>query len=369
MKHLFFRGLCLAVLFACLFSFTACGYGCGRGDKYKIACFAYKFDDSYVTTVRTALENGLKAHRDEITMTIYNGENNQQAQSAQIDTALTQGVDLLLINAVDFQAAGEGLAKKAKDKRVPAIFFNREVSDAAIAMDDQFCFVGTDPDAPGYMVGELIAEMLGSDEAFRRYDKNGDGKIQYAMFRAEVGNAEADGRTQYSVSEANRLLAENDALTAANKTGGVLTRVGADQLANWSSATANNMMGSLFQVVGGVPNVELVICNNDDMALGVISALEAKGYNRAGSREGDPDHYIPVFGVDALSTAMDAIRAGKMQGTVRQDGAAMADAILRIVFNIKEGRPLLDGTDYAFDEGTRKLRIPYYKITAEDTKG
>ena len=329
-----------------------------------MAVFAYKFDDSYIATVRTALENGFGQYRDRMTVTFYNGEANQQTQSTQIDTAITQGADLLIINAVDFQSAGQALAEKAKAKGLPVIFFNREVSDAAVNVADNVCFVGTDPDAPGYMQGELVADMLKDNEAFRKYDRNGDGKIQYAMFRAEVGNAEADGRTKYAVSQANKLLAENDALTAADKNGAVLQRVGADQLANWDSATANNMMGSLFRVQNGVPNIELVLCNNDDMALGVISALEAKGFNTRGSRDGKGE-YIPVFGVDALATALDAMNNGKMQGTVKQDGEAMAKAIVAIAANIMEGKPFLEGTEYQFESGVRKLRIPYTPVAAK----
>ncbi len=344
-----------------LSTMTACSCG---GDKFRVAVFAYKYDDSYISTVRTALEQEFNAHAGEVEVTFYNGENNQQTQSTQIDTALTRGADLLLINAVDFQASGEALAEKAASRGIPVIFFNREVTDKAVMSADNICFVGTNPDEPGYMMGEMVAGMLATNEAFRKYDKNGDGKIQYAMFRAEVGNAEADGRTTYSVSEANRLLKENAALTVANKNGSILVRVGSDQLANWDSATANNMMSSLFRTEGGVPNIELVLCNNDDMALGVISALEAKGYNTAGSRTDEAKPYIPVFGVDALATAMDAISAGKMEGTVKQDGAAMAKAIVSIAMNIKAGRGFLDDTTYQFDEGTRKLRIPYASVRA-----
>ena len=355
------RAIC-ALLCLCLMA-CACLTGCGRQDTYRVAVFAYKFDDSYIATVRGALEKYFKDYGDRMTVTFYNGENNQQTQSAQIDTAITGGADLLIINAVDFKSAGEALASKAHQKGVPVIFFNREVSDAAVKMSDNICFVGTDPDAPGYMQGEQVAALLGSDEAFRKYDLNGDGKIQYAMFRAEVGNAEADGRTKYSVEQANKLLSDNDALTVADKKGGVLERVGADQPANWDSATANNMMGSLFRVQDGVPNIELVLCNNDDMALGVISALEAKGYNTKGSR--DQGAYIPVFGVDALATAMDAIKNGKMQGTVKQDGDAMAKAIVQIAANIMEGKEFLAGTDYKFEQDVRKLRIAYSPVNAE----
>ena len=357
------RVICALMCICILFGACACLAGCARQDTYRVAVFAYKFDDSYIATVRSALEKQFKEYADRMTVIFYNGENNQQTQSAQIDTAITQGVDLLIINAVDFKSAGQALAEKAYQKGVPVIFFNREVSDEAINVSENICFVGTDPDAPGYMQGEQVAKLLSTNEAFEKYDLNGDGKIQYAMFRAEVGNAEADGRTKYSVEQANKLLSENQGLTAADKNGAVLERVGADQPANWDSATANNMMGSLFRVQNGVPNIELVLCNNDDMALGVISALQAKGYNTQGSRESGA--YIPVFGVDALSTAMDAIQNGQMQGTVKQDGEAMAKAIVEIAANVMEGKAFLEGTDYTFESDVRKLRIPYFPVNAE----
>ncbi len=348
-----------AVMCACVFgALTACK----GSNKYEIAVFAYKYDDSYIATVRTALEEKFKGHSD-VNVTFYNGENNQQTQSAQIDTAITKGADLLIINAVDFQASGDDLAQKCKDKNKPAIFFNREIADSAVNKADNICFVGTDPNAPGHMLGEMIAKLLENDEQFQKYDKNNDGKIQYAMFRAEVGNAEADGRTRYSVEDANAKLAANTSLTVANKTGDVLTRVGADQLANWDSTKANEMMSALFSESGGTPNIELVICNNDDMALGVISALNARGYNSQGSKTTAGAKYIPVYGVDALATALDAIRNGKMQGTVKQDGDAMAEAIVKIAMNLKNSKSFLADTDYKFEDGVRKLRIPYAPVT------
>lgn len=357
-----FKRVVSAVMALCV-SVGVCGAlsACSKDDGYQIAVFAYKYDDSYITTVRNALQSKF-GEQEGITVTFYNGENNQQTQSTQIDTAITKGADLLIINAVDFQAAGDDLAQKCKDKGKPAIFFNREVNDSAVNKADNLCFVGTDPNAPGHMLGEMIAGLMSTDEAFKKYDLNGDGKIQYAMFRAEVGNAEADGRTTYSVSDANALLAANTALTSANKNGDVLQRVGADQMANWDSNTANTMMSALFQDTG-TPNIELVICNNDDMALGVISALNTKGYNNQGSKTTSGAKYIPVYGVDALSTALDAIRNGKMEGTVKQDGDAMATAIVKIAMNLKGGKAFLDGTDYKFENNVRKLRIPYSPVT------
>ena len=66
-------------------------FSCSKQEKYKIAVLAYKFDDSYIATVRSALENEFKKYDKEVSVTFYNGENSQQTQSTQIDTAITKG--------------------------------------------------------------------------------------------------------------------------------------------------------------------------------------------------------------------------------------------------------------------------------------
>lgn len=114
MKKKIFSLAIAAVMGACMLGALA---GC-KSNKYEIAVFAYKYDDSYIATVRTALAEKFKKH-DDVNVTFYNGENNQQTQSAQIDTAITKGADLLIINAVDFQASGDDLAAKCKEKINP----------------------------------------------------------------------------------------------------------------------------------------------------------------------------------------------------------------------------------------------------------
>ncbi|MCL1944805.1 MAG: substrate-binding domain-containing protein [Firmicutes bacterium] len=70
----------------------------------------------------------------------------------------------------------------------------------------------------------------------------------------------------------------------------------------------------------------IIISNNDDMALGAVAAL------------GDQASGIPIIGVDATTPAVEAIKNGKMYGTVKQEVAGMADAILDIASNFLSAR-------------------------------
>ena len=109
--------------------------------------------------------------------------------------------------------------------------------------------------------------------------------------------------------------------------------------------------------------IELVICNNDGMAEGAISALNDKGYN-LGTAECTT---IPVFGVDATDAAKQLIADKKMTGTIKQDAQGMADCIAFLTSNAASGKTLMDATDNYIisDKVSNKIYIPYAAYTGE----
>ena len=105
--------------------------------------------------------------------------------------------------------------------------------------------------------------------------------------------------------------------------------------------------------------IELVICNNDNMAEGVISALNDYGYNT-----GLEDSVtIPVFGVDATEYARQLIASGRMTGTVVQDAEKMARVITHLAANAAEGKDLMEDAADLFggtESGIRnRIILPY----------
>ena len=137
--------------------------------------------------------------------------------------------------------------------------------------------------------------------------------------------------------------------------------------ANWNKDTAQQTTANWISTYG-LPGesgkdtpIELVIANNDDMALGAIAALGQKNWNVAGS-----DNKVLVIGVDATAAGLSAIQEGTMYGTVKQDGEAMAKCIAALSKNALDGKGFLDGTDYEWESETvRKIRIPYGMVTGE----
>ncbi|MDR1651613.1 MAG: substrate-binding domain-containing protein, partial [Synergistaceae bacterium] len=131
-----------------------------------------------------------------------------------------------------------------------------------------------------------------------------------------------------------------------------MDQIGQTFVCNWDTALAQQAMESALAAHEG--KIELVIANNDGMAMGAIAALSNIGYNVEGG-----DKLIPVIGVDATDQAVDAIGKGIMSGTVKQDGEAMGNAVSEIMLNMVEGKAPLEGTGYSFDDTGISVRIPY----------
>jgi methyl-galactoside transport system substrate-binding protein len=356
------------LFFALLILGAAYFAGC-EASKFQVDVFFYDFSDTYIGSVRTSMETQLKAASDKFSYTFYDGKSDQAIQTNQVETAITKGSSLLIVNIVTTgsEEAAQNIVDKAKEKNIPVIFFNREVSDDVVKSYDKCVFVGTDADEAGYMQGQMIAEFLLETGNLAKYDLDDDKKIDYVMFRGELGNAEAFGRTKYSVLKANELLTSSGYSLAPSPANQNDSSQPADGISpyylygNWSAATAKNLMDTAlttYNLTSG--DIELVIANNDDQALGAIEAMNEVNYNTGD----DNDGYIPTFGVDATAVAVDAISNDKMTGTIKQDAVGMATGILTLAGNLQAGEDY-DFTNFNKDTDVNKIRIPYAIYTGE----
>ncbi|HAL20001.1 MAG TPA: LacI family transcriptional regulator [Ruminococcaceae bacterium] len=338
---------------------TACGGGSGSSSNGEVSVFYYTYSDTYISSVRSAMDKlltdaGLKYQN-------YDANGNQTTQTEQVTTALAKGSKLLIVNVVDTGSndAAQNIIDQAKAKNVPVIFFNRSVEESVVTSYDKCVFVGTDYEMAGHMQGEMIGKYL--VENYDKLDLNGDGKISYVMFKGQEGNMEAIARTQYGVEDANKVLKkagkpELEFYDASNK-----NKYLVDQNGTWSSAAATDYMGTILAQYSEANKnmVELVIANNDEMALGAVSALQTAGYNKEGTKA------IPVFGVDATDAAKSAVNSGAMVGTIKQDADGMAKAITTITQNFFADKNALDSIDSENLVGKWRVNIPYATYTGE----
>ena len=333
-----------------------------------VAVFYYDYSDVYISSVRNALdtlfgEMGIKPNN-------YDGGGNQSMQTDQINTAIANGANLLIVNIVETSSpdAAQNAVDAAKTAGIPIIFFNREVDNSVVSSYDQCAFVGTDAPEAGHMQGQLIGEYL--LEHYDEVDLNKDGSISYVMFKGQEGNAEAEARTQFGVEDANAVLTEAGKPELVYYNASATDKYLVDQGGKWSAQAANDYMATILPEYSEANGnmVELIICNNDGMAEGAISALQTAGYNLGNDADGNPTStVIPVFGVDATDSAKQLINEGKMTGTIKQDADGMASTIITLVENVESGAALMDNTsEFNVDEGVAKIRVPYGTYTGEE---
>ena len=336
--------------------------GGGAADAMRVDVFYYDFSDVYISTVRTAMDEQLKAMG--IEPNNWDAAGSQPTQTDQVNTAITAGSDLLIVNIVETATSSpaQDIVNAAKSAGIPVIFFNREVADNEVINSYEKCaFVGTNAPDAGHMQGEMIGNYL--LENYDAVDLNGDGVISYVMFKGQEGNAEAEARTQFAVEDADKLLTEAGKPELSYYDASASTKYLVDTEGKWSAKAANDYMVALLGSYNEDNNnmVELIICNNDGMAEGAISALQNVGYNKGIDENGEPlSTNIPVFGVDATDSAKALIKAGSMLGSIKQDAVGMATTINTLVKNVMDGAELMANTDqFTVDSDVAKIRVPY----------
>ena len=187
--------------------------------------------------------------------------------------------------------------------------------------------------------GEIIAN---SWKANPEWDRNGDGVMSYVLLKGEPGHPDAEARTKFAVETA-----------VAN---GVQVEELELQTGMWDSVKGKELMDAWIAKHGDA--IEMVICNNDGMALGAIQSLNAAGYFDSGK-------FMPVVGVDAIPDALEQIKAGKMVGTVLNDAKNQGGATFDLALNAALGNDVLEGTEWVLDS-SKAVRVPYVAVTIDN---
>ena len=321
--------------------------------EYNVEVLVWKFDDTYGSSVRQGMMKWKDIVGEELGVTINLNMNDagddMAMQVEQCDQVVGKNPDFVIINLAEV-ASGQTLVDMFTEAGIPFLFYNKPPTEEtydSVVKDSGSFFIGTLAREAGDMQGEILYDLWTADPS--KIDLNGDGVVQFVEFEGEPNNAEAIARSQYSQETAEAL--------------GVPMEMVVDDwiVANWDTAQAQEKMQATW---AAHPEIELVFANNDQMATGVIAALNQVGYNTG--NEGDPS--IAVIGVDAVDEAIEAIKAGKMTATVKQDGDAMGEANIRFAMNYLINGKWIEGLEdkYKLNDDQVSVFIPYAKITAEN---
>lgn len=313
---------------------------CSHAQEIKIGSCFYKFSDVFLLRVRNAMT--AEAENLGVKLEIVDTHDDQSAQDGQVDKFIADGVNVLIINPVD-RMNSQSAIDKAKAADIPVLFINREPPLETLSTYDKAYYVGAKAEDSGIEAGELIAAYFKSHP---EADKNKDGKLQFVMLKGENGHQDMIARSKYSVEAIRNAGIEPVELASA--------------IANWEKVQAMTIMNAFLMSIGG-ENIEAVIANNDEMALGAVEALKAQDYNK-----GNPDMYIPVVGVDANASALDAMNKGELLGTVLNDAENQAVSIVRLAEALAAGKDI-NAIGYTITDN-KYIWIPYQKVTRGEKK-
>lgn len=307
--------LAACFLLACL-QLSGCKAGKTQNKKtaIRIGVSLYRSDDTFISNIRSELEKKAKAYEQQtgikVTLDIQDAKGNQYTQNKQVERFLSLGCDALCINPVD-RTTTSGVIDAAMAANVPVVFFNRQPIEEDLNRWDQLYYVGVDAKESAALEAGIVADRYKKDPAF--LDKNGDGFISYVLLEGESNHQDSLIRTEWSVQTLKDLHVPLKRITSG--------------IANWERSQASAMME---QWLTDYPDqIELVISNNDDMALGAIDAQE-----RTGTRS------LCAVGIDGTTQGQAAVRNGKLLGTVSSDKSGYADAIFTIAASAGRGESI-----------------------------
>ena len=252
--------------------------------KGKIGLVISTLNNPFFVTLKEGVE--AKARDLGYELIVLNSQDESSKELSNVEDVLEQGVDVLLINPVDSDAVANAV-KLANDKDIPVITLDRSASDGKVV-----AHIASDNVAGGKMAAEYIIDKL-------------EGKGKVVQLQRIPGASAARDRGK-GFEEA---IKDSD------------IEIIASQPADFDRQKGMSVMENILQAQ---PEIDAVFCQNDEMALGAIQAIEAA------EREG-----ILVVGFDATDDAVKAVEEGKLGATVAQQpevigslGVEYADKLL-----------------------------------------
>lgn len=310
------RIVSLIMVFVLICNFTGCQKKEKNLDKtLRVGVVTYTQDDPFINAMTQELKDNLKSMENDnfrIIVSEKNGDDSQRGQDEVVEEMIDAGCDIMCVNLVDRTAPGK-IIKLARQNNIPIIFFNREPVKEDLMQWNKLYYVGCDAEQSGVMQGQIAADYI---KANKNVDKNNDGKIQYVLLEGEAGHQDAISRTDSSVK------------TIINN--GINLEKLSYQFADWNRGRAENRTTQLINQYGN--NIEMIISNNDEMALGAVEAYKKSGYGE--------DEWPIICGIDGLNDALIAVKEGQMQGTVYNDKEDQSMEIAKLVVDIFKGNDL-----------------------------
>jgi putative xylitol transport system substrate-binding protein len=297
-------------------------------EKIKIGAAPYGLNAEFMQIWVAALQEHPAVKSGEVELTVFDGRYDALVQQDQFKTMVTQKYNAIIFAPIDVDA-GAAAVQSAADAGIPVVGSNTRVNSDLLTS-----YVGSDDTISGYMEAKTVLDKIGC-------------KGNVVILEGPVGQS----------AQISRLEGNKKALAECPD-----VKILEDQTANWSRAEAQTLMENWL--TAHPKQINGVIGQNDEMALGAIEAIKAAGLDVKS---------FAIAGIDGITDALHAVKNGDMT-SILQDARAQAQGALDLaIFNAKKGdyKPQSDiwatYKDMPWHDGKDKnYNVPWTPVTAEN---
>ncbi|GAA3817207.1 multiple monosaccharide ABC transporter substrate-binding protein [Streptomyces phyllanthi] len=264
------------------------------------------------------------------------GDDDPDRQVSQIENLVKQGVDALIIAAIDNKSLNN-VVKQAADANIPVISYDRLI----LGTKNVDYYVSFDNEQVGRLQALHIIDELGLED--------GKGPFNIELF---AGSPD-DNNTKYFFDGAMHLLQPFlDSKQLVVPSG--QTELDKITTLRWDGPTAQKRMEGILARTYGTKKVDAVLSPYDGISLGVLAALKADGYG-SGSKP------LPVItGQDAELASVKSIIAGEQGQTVYKDLRELAEVAALMVDDILTDKPVEVNNRRSYNNGAKP--VPAYLL-------
>jgi inositol transport system substrate-binding protein len=222
------------------------------------------------------------------------GQGKAENQISQTENFIARGVDAIILNPYDKEGSAHAV-DLAIQAHKPIVVVNAIVSN----LEKANAYVGSEDAEAGRIAAQRIMDVL-------------HGKGNIAVIHGPNGHS---AEVQRSEGIRQVLTNYSDA------------KIVVEQTANWDRAQALNLMENWL---ASGRQIDAVIAQNDEMALGALKAIESAG----------KQNQIAVIGIDAIPDALKAVANGRLVGTVFQDARGQGSLAVDLAVDLAKGKPV-----------------------------
>lgn len=311
--------LSLFMILISMFTFLGCNKNnstnASAGETKVFASISH--NDTFIATIIESMES--YASSNNMKLDIKEADNNIETQVNQVKTAKENGYDAIVCILVDADTAQQIINVAGE---TPVIFINVEPDESRLKENKDIYVASNENEVVDGTV-KFFKEYFKDKKSFDAVLMEGDRKYQSAVVRTDTLKYELK-KNSFDI---NYVFQDT---------------------ANWDRQQAKEMFKTFLKLN---KNYDCIICNNDEMALGVIEAMEEENI--------DPSS-VPIVGVDATNDACQAILDGKMVFTMKQSGKGQGESAMKAAQALTSGKDI-STIEYA-DKNGKYIWYPYSSV-------